>query len=66
MTTATELAQKILLHMAAIEAKAALKGERCAAAGPLWEAVLAEMREASPSFDYERLLTPETHNALFG
>jgi hypothetical protein len=58
MITATKLAQKIILRMAAIEAEAALKGEAHAAAGPLWDAVLAEVREACPGLDYDIILVP--------
>ena len=64
MTTATRLAQKIITHMAAIEAEAALNGEAHAAAGELWSAVLAEVREACPSLDYDLILAPEKPHAL--
>jgi hypothetical protein len=65
MTTATELASALIERLALIERKNA---DRIPSVdyGQLLHAVLAEVREACPSLEYERLLTPETHSALFG
>jgi hypothetical protein len=65
MTTATELACALIERVGKLERKNA---DRIPSVdyGQLLHVVLAEVREACPALNYDRLLSPETRNALFG
>ena len=60
-----ELARAIIARMARIERKN-VDREASPDYEQLFDAVLAEIRDACPTLDYDRLLSPETPNALVG
>ena len=58
-----ELARAIIARMARIERKNVGR-EASHDYEQLFDAVLAEIRDACPTLDYDRLLSPETPDAL--